>query len=69
MITPYVKKFNLDVSLVPIDIPILYKIEMQDFEIESSIAYQLNFISIEIRETPQEREFYSKGGRISVGKE
>ena len=38
MITPYVKKFNLDVSLVPIVIPVLYKIEMKDFEIESSKA-------------------------------
>ena len=64
MIAPYIKKFNLDVSLVPIAIPLLYKIEMQDFEIESSKAYQLNFISIEERETPEEREFYSKGGRI-----
>ncbi len=69
MISPYVQKFNLDVSLVPIAIPILQKIEMRDFEIESSKAYQLNFISIEIRETPEEREFYSKGGRIPVEKE
>lgn len=69
MISPYVEKFNLDVSLVPITIPLLYKMEMQDFEIESSKAYQLNFISIEKRETPEEREFYSKGGRIPVGKE
>ena len=69
MIAPYVKKFNLDVSLVAIDIPILYKIEMQDFEIESSIAYQLNFISIEERFTPEEREFHSKGGRIPVWEE
>lgn len=69
MITPYVYKFNLDVSLIPIAIPLLYKIEMQDFEIESSKAYQLNFISIEVRLTPEEREFYSKGGRIPVGKE
>ena len=69
MITPYIEKFNLDVSLVPVAIPILYKVEMQDFEIESSKAYQLNFISIEIRETPEEREFYSKGGRIPVGNE
>lgn len=69
MIAPYIKKFNLDVSLVPIAIPLLYKIEMQDFEIESSKAYQLNFISIEERETPEEREFYSKGGRVPVEKE
>ena len=69
LITPYIKKFNLDVSIVPIAIPILYKVEMKDFEIESSKAYQLNFISIEIRETPEEREFYSKGGRIPVGEE
>lgn len=64
MITPYIKKFNLDVRLVPIAIPLLSKIEMTDFEIESVKAYQLNFISIEVRETPEEREFYSKGGRI-----
>ena len=69
MISPYVDKFNLDISLVPIAIPLLSKIEMKDFEIESSKAYQLNFISIEVRETPEEREFYSKGGRIPVGKE
>lgn len=69
MITPYIKKFDLDVSLVPIAIPLLSKIEMKDFEIESSKAYQLNFISIEVRETPEERKFYSKGGRIPVGKE
>lgn len=69
MIAPYVDKFNLDVSLIPIAIPLLYKIEMQDFEIESSKAYQLNFISIEVRLTHEEREFYSKGGRIPVGKE
>ena len=69
MIAPYVKKFTLDVSLIPIAIPILYKIEMKDFEIESSKAYRLNFISIEESQTPEEREFYSKGGRIPVGKE
>ena len=69
LITPYIKKFNLDVNLIPIAIPLLYKIEMKDFEIESSKAYQLNFISIEKRETPEEREFYSKGGRIPVGNE
>ena len=69
MITPYIKKFDLDVSLVPIAIPILSKIEMKDFEIETSEAYRLNFISIEVRETPEERKFYSKGGRIPVGKE
>lgn len=69
MITPYVEKFNLDVSLVPIVIPHLYNVEMADFEIESSKAYQLNFISIEVRLTPEEREFFSKGGRISDGKE
>lgn len=69
MIAPYIKKFELDVSLVPIAIPLLYNIEMQDVEIESSKAYQLNFISIEVRETPEEREFYSKGGRVPVGKE
>lgn len=66
MITPYIKKFNLDVSLVPIAISILYKIEMPDYEIESSKAYQLNFISIEVRLTPEEREFFSKGGRIKI---
>lgn len=64
MITPYIEQFNLDVSLVPIAIPILYKVEMKDVEIESSKAYQLNFISIEERFTPEEREFHSKGGRI-----
>lgn len=69
MITPYIKKFNLDVSLVPIAIPLLSKIEMKEFEIESSKAYQLNFISIEVRETPEERAFYSKGGRIPIVKE
>lgn len=68
MISPYVKKFNLDVKLSPIVILILYKMEMKDVEIESSKAYQLNFISIEIKETPEEREFYSKGGRINLKK-
>ncbi len=69
MVTPYVKKFKLDVSLVPIYFPILSNAQMKDFEIESSKAYQLNFISIEERETPEERAFYSKGGRIPLGNE
>ncbi len=68
LIRPYISKFKLDVSLLPIAIPLLNKVEMQDFEIESSQAYQLNFISIEVRETPEEREFYSKGGRIKATK-
>ena len=69
MITPYIKKFKLDVSLVPIVIPFLYKEVMHDYEIEISKAYQLNFVSIEERETPEERKFYSKGGRIPLEKE
>lgn len=66
LITPYIEEFDLDVSLIPIVIPMLSKIEMKDYEIESAKAYRLNFISIEKRESPEEREFYSKGGRIKI---
>lgn len=66
LISPYIKQLQLNVKLIPIVIPILSKVNMQNFEIESSKAYQLNFISIKERETPEERAFYSKGGRIPV---
>lgn len=66
LISPYIQKFKLDVSLVPIVIPLLYKIEMKDFEIESWKAYELNFKSIYDCETDEERAFYSRGGRIKV---
>jgi uncharacterized SAM-binding protein YcdF (DUF218 family) len=65
MIRPYVKEFGLDVKLVPIVIPILSNIKMKDYAIHSTNAYVLDFISIEKRETPEEREYYSKGGRIN----
>lgn len=67
MIKPYVEKFKLNVSLIPMVIPFLNKVEMKELEIESWRAYRLGFISIEERETPEEREFYSKGGRINAG--
>ena len=64
LITPYIKEFGLDVQLIPIFIPVLSAEEMKDYEIRSSDAYVPDFISIEKRETPEEREFYSKGGRV-----
>jgi uncharacterized SAM-binding protein YcdF (DUF218 family) len=64
MITPYIKEFGLDVSLVPMVIPLLSQAELKDYEINSANAYVLDFISITRKESPEEREFYSKGGRV-----
>lgn len=63
---PYIKKFNLDVQLVPSVICIMEKLEMHDYEIESAKAYTLHFKSLMERESDEEREFYSKGGRIKI---
>ncbi|MCW3084770.1 MAG: hypothetical protein JWP12_2136 [Bacteroidetes bacterium] len=65
-IAPYIPKFNLNVTLIPMVIPIMEQLKMQDYEIESAKAYQLHFVSIRERETPEQQEFYSKGGRIKT---
>lgn len=65
-IEPYIKKFNLDVSLLPSVISIMEDITTIEIDIESHHAYRLNFKSINERETKEEQEFYSKGGRIKV---
>lgn len=65
-IEPYIQKFKLNVSLIPIVIPIIEQFRMNDFTIDSYKAYMLDFKSIRERETEEEQEFYSKGGRIPV---
>ena len=65
-ITPYISTFKLHVSLIPMVIPLIEKIKMEDFDIASAKAYQLHFVSIEQRETPEQRAFYSNGGRIRI---
>lgn len=66
-IEPYIKKFKVDVTLIPMVIPIMNKIRMHDFKIESYKAYQLNFVSINIRETKEQQKYFSEGGRINSG--
>jgi uncharacterized SAM-binding protein YcdF (DUF218 family) len=63
---PYIQKFNVDVLLIPSVIEIMENVWSPDFEIESFKAYKLNFKSIQERETKEEQEFYSKGGRIKI---
>jgi len=65
-IRPYIKKFRLDVSLIPMVISKVWKMEMADQDIESYKAYKLHFISIRERETEEEQDFYSRGGRIRI---
>ena len=65
-IEPYIKKFRLYVTLIPLVIPKVAQMENRDYGIESYKAYKLNFISIRDRETKEEQEFYSKGGRIKI---
>ncbi|MDQ3045936.1 MAG: YdcF family protein [Bacteroidota bacterium] len=63
-IAPYIKELKLDVSLLPMVLPLMDKINMKDYEIDSRKAYTLKFISIEERLSPEERDFHSRGGRI-----
>jgi uncharacterized SAM-binding protein YcdF (DUF218 family) len=63
-IEPYISEFNIDVRLIPGVFSIMQHIEDKKIEIESYKAYKLDFISIRERETEEEQEFYSKGGRI-----
>jgi uncharacterized SAM-binding protein YcdF (DUF218 family) len=63
---PYIKKFGLDVSLVPSVISIMENIDVTDYNIDSYKAYRFNFKSIRDRETEEEQDFYSRGGRIKV---
>jgi uncharacterized SAM-binding protein YcdF (DUF218 family) len=63
-IEPYIKELDLSIDLIPTVISLMKHIEVKDYEIDSYKAYQLNFKSIITRETEDEREFYSKGGRI-----
>lgn len=66
-ITPYISRFKLDVKLIPMVIPLMQRIRMKEnLDIASAKAYRLKFISIEKRETPEERRFYSNGGRIKI---
>lgn len=67
-IEPYIKKFNLEVSLIPSVIDIMKYLPDEDYQIDSYKAYQLKFVSIKDRETEEERSFYSKGGRIKTDK-
>lgn len=61
---PYLKQFDLDISLIPSVYDLMKHIAVKDHTINSFEAYKLNFISIRERETEEEQEFYSKGGRI-----
>jgi uncharacterized SAM-binding protein YcdF (DUF218 family) len=63
-VEPYIQKFKINVTMLPMVISIMEHIRMKDYEIESWKAYSLNFVSINKRETKEEQEFYSKGGRI-----
>jgi uncharacterized SAM-binding protein YcdF (DUF218 family) len=63
-IEPYIQQFDIDVDLIPSVIGIMRHIQPQEIEIESYKAYKTDFISIRERETEEEQEFYSKGGRI-----
>jgi uncharacterized SAM-binding protein YcdF (DUF218 family) len=65
-IEPYIKKFKVDVTLIPMVIPVMEKIRMHDFKIESYKAYQLNFVSINVRETKEQQKYFSEGGRIKI---
>lgn len=63
-IEPYIKKFDLEVMLIPSVVDIMNHLPAKDYQIDSYKAYKLNFVSIMDRETDEERNFYSKGGRI-----
>jgi uncharacterized SAM-binding protein YcdF (DUF218 family) len=63
---PYIKQFNIDVMLLPTVISIMEHLKMKETEIDSYKAYRLNFRSIRERETEEEQEFYSRGGRIKI---
>jgi uncharacterized SAM-binding protein YcdF (DUF218 family) len=63
-IEPYIEQFGIDVSLLPSMISIMKHIPSKEVEIESYKAYVPGFISIRDRETEEEQEFYSRGGRI-----
>ena len=63
-IAPYIERLKLDVSLLPMVIPLMERMKMKDYSIEAHKAYTLKFISIEERLSPEERDFHSRGGRI-----
>jgi uncharacterized SAM-binding protein YcdF (DUF218 family) len=63
---PYLKKFNLNIFLIPSVVDIMQTLNIGEYKIDSYKAYQLNFVSILKRETEEERNFYSKGGRINL---
>ncbi len=63
-IAPFIKELDLDVSLLPMVLPLMDQLKMKDYEIDSRKAYTLKFISIEERLSPEERDFHSRGGRI-----
>jgi uncharacterized SAM-binding protein YcdF (DUF218 family) len=64
LIEPYIKKFDLDVKLIPSVISIMEYLQTEDFDIESYKAYTLNFKSIREKFSEEQRLFNSKGGRI-----
>lgn len=68
-ITPYISKFRLNVTLLPMVIGTVNSIRMKEFRIESAKAYKLRFVPIGQRETPEQRDFYSRGGRIKTDRE
>lgn len=63
-IVPFIKQFNIRVTAVPIVIPMLDNLPMKDYKINAMKAYDPSFVSIKVRETPEQRDFYSRGGRI-----
>jgi uncharacterized SAM-binding protein YcdF (DUF218 family) len=63
-IEPYISKFKVDVVLLPMVISFMRDVPMKNYEIESYKAYDLRFKHINDRETKEEQEYYSKGGRI-----
>jgi len=65
-VEPYIKKFGLDVNPLPSVIDITRHIQVKDYQIESYKAYKLGFVSIRERESAEEQELNSKGGRIKL---
>lgn len=64
-VEPYISEFKLDVKLLPTVIYFMQGMHMnKNYPIESYKAYKLGFVDINHRETKQQQEYYSKGGRI-----
>jgi uncharacterized SAM-binding protein YcdF (DUF218 family) len=69
-IESFIRRLLLPVDLIPMVIPVISEIKTSPIEIESWKAYTPGFISIDNRETREEQEFYSAGGRVDylIGK-